>query len=101
VGAEVLDGALDRAFPAEADVAVAGAHAVSRNRLRVEAGAVDVELLVSQPVREAGATANNLGADHVRVERVRALPVGDRDDEVVERRHRFKVTGPGRSRERS
>src|SRR4051812_44475325 len=94
----MLDGALDRAVPAEADVTVAGADAVAGDRVRVETGAVDVELLLAEPVGEAGAAGHDVGADDVAVERVRALPVGDGDDEVVERGHRFRVTGPGRSR---
>src|SRR5262245_20061705 len=92
---QVLDGALDRAVPAETDVAVARAHAVPRDWVRVDAGAVDIELLVvegavreslgavagPEPVREAGPAGDDLGADDVRVEPVRALPVGDRDHE--------------------
>src|SRR3954451_17179355 len=97
----MLDRSLDRAVPAEADVAVAGANAILRDRVRGHAGAMDVELLVAEAVREARGPGHDLGADDVAVERVRALPVGDRDDEVVERGHRLRVTGPGRSRSRS
>src|SRR3954451_5326691 len=97
----MLDCSLDPAVRAEAAVAVAGADSTLRDRVRVHAGAVDVELLVAEAVREAGAAADDLGADDVAIERVRALPVGDRDDEVVERGHRLRVTGPGRSRSRS
>src|SRR6185503_530997 len=43
---EVRDRVLDRAVPAEAEIAVARAHRIARHRRTVDAGAVEVELLV-------------------------------------------------------
>lgn len=86
VRAEVLDRVLDRARPDKADVAVSRPHALARDGIWLGAGTVDVQLLRAEAVREAALVElDELGAEDVAVEGVRALPVGDGDDDVVER----------------
>lgn len=82
--AEVVEGTLDGAVPDEAEIAVPRPHRVGRDGKRVDARPVDVELLVAEPVGEAGAALDELRAEHIPVERVRARPVGDGDHAVVE-----------------
>jgi hypothetical protein len=76
----------DRPRPLQAEVAVPRADRIARDEVAdVGARAVDVEPLLSEGVREpAGAERNDFRAEDVPVERVRALPVRDCDDEVVE-----------------
>ena len=78
---------LDRAVPDEAQVAVPGPDAIARHGLGVHARPVHVELLGAEAIRPARPALDQLGADHIAVERVRALQVRDRDDAVVERDH--------------
>ena len=76
---------LDPAGPDEAEIAVPRPHAPARNRVRLRARPVDVQLLHAEPVRVAALVElDELGAQNVAVEGVRALPVGDGDDDVVE-----------------
>src|SRR5690349_18632620 len=85
---QMLDGALDRPVPGEADVAAPGRHRHVRQRLRVHARAVHVELLAAEAVLGCAALfTDELGTEHVPVERVRARPVGHVDDAVVELDH--------------
>src|SRR4051812_13831891 len=84
--AQMLRGVLDRAVPGPAQVAPAGRDRDARDRRRVDARAVQVELRVAEAVAEPVADRHDLGAQHVAVERVGALPVGDVDDTVVEAR---------------
>jgi uncharacterized protein YuzE len=85
VPAKVLERPVYRARPDEAEVAVSRADAIARDRVRVGAGPVHVELLVVETVGVAPeAELNQLRAEHVPVEGVRALPVGDGDHAVVE-----------------
>jgi hypothetical protein len=80
------DRVLDRPRPFEAEVAVPRPDGVVRDEVAdVGARAVDVEPLVPEGVREpTGAKRDDFRAEDVPVERVRALPVRDRDDDVVE-----------------
>src|SRR5690349_2517189 len=48
--AEMVHGAVDRPLPLEAQVAVAWPDAVARDRMRVEAGAVHVQLVLAEAV---------------------------------------------------
>lgn len=75
---------LGSAGPHEAEVAVPRHDAVRRHEVRRHPGPVDVELLVAEAVRVAVAPTHDLGADDVPVEGVRAHPVRDGDDDVVE-----------------
>jgi hypothetical protein len=87
VGAQVLHGLLDRAGPDEAEVAVPGTHRLGRDQAAdIRVGAVDVQPLVAEGIGEpAVLERDDLGAEDVAVEGVRATPVADRDDDVVER----------------
>ena len=83
---KVGDGCLDRASPDEAQVGIPRTHPLPRDRERHGARAVDVQLLRAESVREAALVElDELGAEDVAVEGVRALPLGDGDDDVVER----------------
>ena len=62
----------------------AGRDGLARARPAARARAVHAELLIAEPVRPPGAARDKLGAEHVAIEGVRALPVGDCDDRVVE-----------------
>ena len=77
---------IDRAVPAKAEVAVAGAH----GSLATGSGWTPGPWRLSC-CRRTGtpsrAALDELGAEHVAVERVRAVPVRDRDDAVVESNH--------------
>src|ERR671937_2179606 len=83
---QVLHRLLDRALPDEADVAVPRLHRLSRDEAaHVHAGAVHVHLLVAEAVgKPPVAVLHELRADDIAIERVRALPLGDGDDDVVE-----------------
>ena len=82
---EMLNRPCDRAGPAEAEIRVPRPHRVGRARVRCRARPVDVELLVAEPVRIATLLQlEHLGTEHVAVEAVRPLPVGDGDHAVVE-----------------
>ena len=61
------------------------------------AGAVDVQLpLIGKPVRvSAVIELHNLGPEHRAVERVRPLPVGDGDDNVVETGYSHSIVAGG------
>ena len=82
---EVLDRALDRPIPDEAQVGGAGWGLGGGHGLRRRGGTVHVELGVRKPVGPAApGQLDDLRAQHLAVERVRALPVGDGDDDVIE-----------------
>ena len=81
---QMLDGTGDRAVPDEAEVGVARADRVGGARVGVDPRTVHVELLGAEPVRITGLALDDLGAEHVAIERVRAHPVADGDDGVIE-----------------
>ena len=78
---------LDRPGPLEAEIAVPGAHGLPRNEVAdLGAGPMDVQALVAEDVCEpVFAERDDLGPENIRVEGVRPLPVGDGDDDVIER----------------
>lgn len=81
---EMSDRLSDRPGPDEAQVAVAGLDRLRRVQ-SLEAGPVDVQLPVPEPVvTEPVVLLIDLGAEDVAVERIRALPVGDGDYAVVD-----------------
>src|SRR6266478_8419917 len=81
---EVGDGVGNRPVPLEAEIAVAGLDRKPRHLGRMKAGPVQIELRRAEPVGPALRTPNELGAEHIAVERVRALPVRDMYHAVVE-----------------
>src|SRR5436305_9805310 len=85
---QVRHGFLGCAVPDEAEVAVARPHGIGGARNGARAGAVDVQLLaVRELVRVAAARdLGHVDPEHVRVEAVGALVVGDGDDYVVDSR---------------
>src|SRR4051812_27215138 len=92
VALQVRDGLFGGAVPREAEVAVAGPHRIGGARLGRRSRAVHVQLLLADAVRvPAVRQLDELGAEHVAVERVRPLPVGDRDYNVVELRARHTL----------
>src|SRR5262249_7797171 len=88
---EVNDGLRDRSVPLEADIAVARSYRKPRDFGRMKSRSMQVELRGAETVGPTLWPLNELGAQHIAVERVRALPVGDMYDAVVEadrQRHR-------------
>src|SRR5512132_2001618 len=81
---EVLDRGLEGARPDEAEIAVAGLNWQSCVQA-LEARPVDVEVPLAEDVMgERFIALDDFGAEDVAVEGVRAVPVGDRDDAVIE-----------------
>ena len=91
------DGFVRCSFPDEAQVAVSGSYGVGCARVWYRTGAVDVQLpLIGKPVRVAAVIElHNLGPEHRAVERVRPLPVGDGDDNVVETGYSHSIVAGG------
>jgi hypothetical protein len=83
----VRDRTVDRTVPDEAEVCAARSDRRVGVRLAVDAGPVDVQLVRAEAVHVALAARDQLGAEHVGVEGVRPVPVGDGDDAVIERCH--------------
>src|SRR4029077_10800449 len=73
----------DRPLPFEAKVRVAGLHREARDLDRGEARAMQIELGVAEAIGKAARPRDQLCAEHLVVERVRALPVGNMDDAVI------------------
>ena len=81
----MLDGALDRPVPDEAEVAVPRPDRVGRAWKGLAARPVHVQLLAGEPVRPAALVElDELGPEDITVEAVRPLPVRDGNDDVVE-----------------
>src|SRR5437763_1296392 len=81
---EVTDGIGNRAVPLEAQIAVARCYRKPRHLGGVKGRSMQVELRGAETIGPALRTSNELGAQHIAVERVRALPVGHMHDAVVE-----------------
>src|SRR5215218_3794696 len=81
---QVRDGGLRGSGPDEAQVAVSGADGIAGDDRRLHAGPVHVQLLVAEAIGVAAGAFDDLGAEDIAVERVRTLPIGDRDHDVVE-----------------
>src|SRR5262249_10414830 len=82
---KVDDGVGNRPVPLEAEVAVAWLHWKPRHLGGMKARSMQIELRTAEPVGPPLRAPNELGAEHIAVERVRALPVRDMDHAVVER----------------
>src|SRR5262245_62868390 len=78
------DGIRDRPVPLKAKIAVARRDRQPRHLGRMKARTMQVELRGAETIGPALRPANEFGAQHVAVERVRALPVGDMHHTVVE-----------------
>ena len=83
---QVRDRVVDRPGPHEAEIAPAWLHRELRDGRGLHAGAVHVELLSPEAVRPTRPDRDELGAQHVTVEGVRALPLAHVDHAVVEAR---------------
>src|SRR5215471_4750541 len=81
---KVDDGVGNRPIPLEAEVAVARLDRKARHLGRMKARSMQIELGGAEPIGPALRAPNKLGAEHIAVERVRALPVRDMDHAVVE-----------------
>src|SRR5260370_38875197 len=81
---KVDDGVRNRPVPLEAEIAVAGLDRKPRHLGRMKAGPVQIELRRAEPVGPALRAPNELGAEKIAAERVRALPVRDMYHAVVE-----------------
>lgn len=75
----------DWTLPTEAKIAAAGWYGDAGNRMRADAGAMNVQLLVPQPVGAAFSDSNEFSIEHVVVEGVGPIPIRDVDDRMVER----------------
>src|SRR5215468_11166421 len=82
---KVGDGVGNRPVPLEAEVAVARLDRQPRHLGRMKARSMQIELRGAEPTGPALRAPNELGAEHIAVERVRALPVRDVHHAVVER----------------
>src|SRR3954470_22240852 len=71
-------------LPGEAQVSAAWRDGRSRVRVAVDAGTMEVDLHVTEAIDEAVAGANDRGAEDAFVEVIRARPVADGNDTVVE-----------------
>src|SRR5690348_14974207 len=93
------DGLPDRAVPLETEIAVAGLHGEPGHFRRLHARPVHVELAVAEPVGEADGPRDELGAHYFDVKFVRARPVRDVDDAMIEAglRHRQVLLPQSRS----
>ena len=81
---KVDDGVGDRPIPLEAEVAAARLDRKARHLGRMKARSMQIELRGAEPVGPALRAPNKLGAEHIAVEHVRALPVRDMHHAVVE-----------------
>ena len=75
----------DRSAPFKTKIAVAGRDRKPRHFRGLDAGAMNVELPVAETIGVADRPGDQLGAEHLGVEGVRALPVGHVDHAMVER----------------
>ena len=82
---EVLGGLLDGSVEGEAEIAVSWANRIRGARVRRRVRSVDVELGVTDAVRETALRQlDDLGAEHRAVEIIGSFPVRDRDHDVVD-----------------
>src|SRR5271166_771662 len=94
----------DRSAPFKTQIAIAWRHRDAGDFGRPYARPMYIELLVAEPIGVAGRPRDQFGAHYRRVERVRALPIADMDDTMVEfsaNRHSTLILpagGPWRSR---
>src|SRR5690242_2074654 len=93
------DRLLDRAVPFETEIAVAGLHRQPRHLRRMDAGPMHVELAVAEAVGKAHRAGDQLGTHNLDVKFVRARPVRDMDDAVIQAglRHRKVLLPQSRS----
>src|SRR6516225_9071963 len=82
---KVGDGVRNRPVPLEAQIAVARLDRQPRHLGWVKARPMQIELRGAEPVGPALRAPNKLGAEHIAVEHVGALPVRDMHHAVVER----------------
>src|SRR5262245_61154615 len=81
---KVDDGVGNRPIPLEAEVAIARLDRKARHLSRMKARSMQIELRGAEPIGPALRAPNKLGAEHIAVQRVRALPVRDMHHAVVE-----------------
>src|SRR5262249_4557776 len=99
VALEMDDGTRDRPVPLKAKIAVARRDRQPRHLGRMKARTMQVELRGAETIGPALRPANEFSAQYVAIECVRALPVGDMYDAVVEanrQRHRHRSMLIGR-----
>ena len=83
----MIDRRLDRPGPLEAEITVPGAYGLAGDEVAdVGSGPVGVQPLVAERVgKSALAECDDVGPEDIRVEGVRPLPVGNGNDNVIER----------------
>src|SRR6516225_2044046 len=74
----------DRSDPFKAQLAIARRHGDAGDFGRPHARPMGIELLVAEPIGIAGRPRDQFGAQYRRVERIRALPIADMNDTMVE-----------------
>src|SRR5215469_8940732 len=74
----------DRTNPFKTQIAVARRHRDTGDLRRPHARPMDIELLVTELVGIAGRPRDQFGAQYRRVKRVRALPIADMNDTMVQ-----------------
>src|SRR6516162_10258070 len=81
---EVRDRVGNGSIPFEAQIAVPRLDRQARHFGRMHAWSMQIELRRAEAVCPSLPAANEFGAQHVAIEGVRALPVGDMHDAVIE-----------------
>jgi hypothetical protein len=97
VGAQVVDRSLDWSRPFEAEIATARVYRKPSNRGRLEAGPMYVELLLAEAVhRNTVRLADELRAEDLAIERIRAPALADMDHAVIDANlhHTTLLRGP-------
>ena len=74
----------DRPSPFKTQIAVARRHRDTGDLRRPHARPMDVELLVAEPIGIADRPRYQFSAQYRRVKRVRALPIADMNDTMIE-----------------
>src|SRR4051794_22040917 len=82
---EMGNGVGNGPVPFEAKVAVAGLDRKARHLGRMKSRPMQIELDPTEAVGPTLRPTNELGAEHVAIERVRALPVGNVHNAMIER----------------
>src|SRR5262249_18290327 len=80
--------------PFKTQIAISRRHRNAGDFGRPHARPMDVKLLVAEPIDVTGRPRDQFGAQYGRVERVRALPVADMNDAMIEfdgDRHTFPI----------
>src|SRR5215470_13684385 len=74
----------DRSAPFKTQIAIARRYRDARDFGRPHSRPMDVKLFVAEPISVAGRPRDQFGTQYRCVERVRALPIADMNDAMIE-----------------